>query len=187
MGERMRDRLCALPALSGAAPPDQDPSAVFADPVAHFTAWFDSAVSAGVPEPHVMVLSTVDRQGCPDARPLILRDLDARGWAFASSASQRKGVQLAADPVGSLTFWWQPIMRCVRLQGPVTQASPEESAADLARRSPAAQDSDEARDWTLYRLLPRRAEFWQGSPDRRHTRVVYSATDRDWEVDPGTG
>ncbi len=187
MTETLRDRLRGLPALNGTPPHGADPLAVHADPTAHFLNWFDQAVAAAVPEPQVMTLSTVDAEGIPDSRPLILRDLDERGWAFASSASQRKGHQLAQRPAAALSFWWQPIMRCVRVRGVVEQASAQESAADLARRSPQAQAGEEARDWTLYRLLPQRVEFWQGSPDRRHTRVIYTGSAGSWRVETSAG
>ena len=82
-----------------------------------------------------MTLSTVGEDGVPDARLLILKGVDARGFAFASTASSRKGRQLAAHPEAALTFWWQPLLRSVRLNGRVVEASAEETAADLAARS----------------------------------------------------
>ena len=108
----------------------------------------------------------------PDARVLILKGVDARGFAFASTSSSRKGRQLAAHPEAALTFWWQPLLRSVRLNGRVVEASAEETAADLAARSADARANVEKGDWRLRRLVPARIEFWQGSTDRRHQRVI---------------
>lgn len=149
-----------------------DPSALPADPVDLFLAWLDEAVAAGVAEPRAMTLSTVDGDGLPDSRVLILKDVTDLGWAFASTASSRKGQQLADSPVASLGFWWQPLMRAVRVRGPVVEASRVESEADLATRGPAARAAVAVGDWRLWRVRPTRVEHWQGSPDRRHTRVV---------------
>ena len=166
-----RDRLASIASLTG-TPPALDPAALPGDPVELFLTWLDQAVAAGAPEPRAMTLSTVDGDGLPDSRVLILKDVSARGWAFASTASSRKGQQLAQLPVAALGFWWQPLMRAVRVRGEVIGATAEESAADLAARSPAARAGVDAHDWRLWYLRPTRVEHWQGSPDRRHTRIV---------------
>lgn len=173
------DRLRALASLTGRAPVlalDALPT----DPVALFLEWLERAVAAGVPEPHVMTLATVDVEGMPDARTLILKDVSPQGWAFAGPRSSAKGEQLAARPVAALNFWWQPQVRAVRVRGRVEEASPEESAADLAARSAAARDGVAAGDWVLWRLIPDRIEFWQGSGDRRHARIVYTRDAAGW-------
>lgn len=165
-----------------------DPVLLPADPVELFLAWLDEAVAVGVPEPRAMTLSTVDGDGVPDARVLVLKDVSEIGWAFASTASSRKGQQIAASPVAAISFWWQPMMRAVRVQGHVVAATPEESAADLVARSPEARAAVEAQDWRLWRLRPTRVEHWQGSPDRRHTRIVDTREGEDWvrEVTAGS-
>lgn len=150
------------------------------DPNALFAAWLRAAAEDGVPEPHTVTLATVDADGLPDARTLILKRIDDRGWAFAGTRSSRKGAQLAASPAAALNFWWQPQVRAVRVRGRVVEATLEESAADLAARSPAAQAEIEDGDWVLWRIIPTRIEFWQGSRDRRHTRVVFDAVDGGW-------
>lgn len=179
MGERARDRLRGIPALSGTIPHHEAPDTE-ADPLEVFDRWLDHAVSRGVPEPHVMTLATVDDQGIPDARPLVLRDLDSRGWAFASTLSSRKGTQLRSSAAAALSFWWPEVVRAVRVRGTVVEASRAESDADLARRSPSAQATVAAQDWTLWRVVPERIEFWQGSPDRRHVRTVYTPDQAGW-------
>ena len=166
-------------ALTGSAP-DWDLSALPDDPTSLFAAWLHTAHAAGVPEPHTVTLATVDAEGLPDARTLILKRIDERGWAFASTRSSRKGAQLAAAPAAALNFWWQPQVRAVRVRGRVQEATAEESAADLAARSAAARADIADGDWVLWRIVPARIEFWQGSRDRRHTRVIYDAVDTGW-------
>ena len=146
-----------------------------------FHTWLDQALEAHVPEPHVMTVSTVDADGVPDARVQVLKDLDERGWAFASESTSRKGQQLKSQPVAALSFWWQQISRAVRVRGEVGEAAREDSLADLRARSPAAQQSVEPADWTLWRVVPKRVEFWQGSPDRNHRRIIYTRDGDAWQ------
>ncbi|NLF03886.1 MAG: pyridoxamine 5'-phosphate oxidase [Actinomycetales bacterium] len=171
MTDETRALLRTLPSLAG-EPPALDLSALPEDPLDLFLAWLGEAVHAGVPEPHAMTLSTVSDDGV-DARVLLLKDVDERGWAFASERSSAKGVQLAARPAAALTFWWQPLARSVRVRGPVVEAPPEESLADLRARPLEAQQRASPEDWTLWRVEASHVEFWQGSRDRRHVRVRY--------------
>ncbi|WP_243076639.1 pyridoxal 5'-phosphate synthase [Microbacterium sp. SS28] len=171
--------LRAQPTLAGSAPPF-DLSALPDHPDELFVTWIRQAAAAGVAEPHAATLATVDVDGMPDARTLILKDISPDGWAVAGPRSSAKGAQLAAHPVAALNFWWQPVVRAVRVRGVVREASPEDSAADLAARSSSARQTVAAGDWVLWRIVPERVEFWQGAPDRRHTRVIYELTDASW-------
>jgi pyridoxamine 5'-phosphate oxidase len=137
MGE-LRDMLRELPSLTGSAPP-WDPGSAPAEPGELFVGWLREAASAGVPEPQAMTLSTVDRDGRPDARVLILKDLDAAGWWFASDSTSAKGRQLWQRPAAALTFYWPPVGRQVRVRGLVTVAPPDRSAADFLARGDAAR------------------------------------------------
>lgn len=172
-------RLRALPSLTGTAPV-HGLDALPQDPVALFVRWLDQAVAAGVPEPHAMTLATVDADGVPDARTLLLKGVDARGWAFAGPVSSRKGSQLRARPAAALAFWWPGVLRAVRVRGVVVEASRHESGADLAARSAAARADVPRGDWQLWRVVAARVEFWQGSADRRHIRIVYEPVDGTW-------
>lgn len=169
-----------IPSLigNGSAP---DPDELPDEPTVVFLAWLEAALAEGVPEPHTMTLSTVDADGVPDARVLILKDVDERGWAFAGLASSGKGRQLRDNAVASLTFWWSQLARSVRVRGTVVEASREESRADLRARSVAAQEGVDPDDWTLWRVQPSRVEFWQGSRDRKHTRILFTRHETGWQ------
>jgi pyridoxamine 5'-phosphate oxidase len=134
----LRAALRSLPVLTGDAPtfdPRQSPD----DPMSMFVEWFDTAVNAGVPEPHAMTLSTVDAAGAPDARTLIVKDVDAAGWHFAVSATSKKGADLAANPVAALTFYWPQLVRQVRVRGTVVPDPPAVASADFLARSAGAR------------------------------------------------
>lgn len=127
--------LAGLSSLAGHGP-DFDLDAAPATPGELFEDWFHTAVRTGAPEPHAMTLSTLDDQGLPDARVLILKAFDRSGrWAFASSAASTKGQQLSTHPVAALTFSWPSLARSVRIRGPVAPDTAEASAADFRERS----------------------------------------------------
>ena len=134
----LRAELRALPALVG-RPPVFDLGTLPADPHGLFVDWFHEAVDAGVPEPHAMTLSTVDGDGMPDARVLLLKDLTAEGWWFASEEGSAKGRQLAANPQAALTFYWSPLGRSVRIRGQVARGTDARSAEDFLERGAGAR------------------------------------------------
>lgn len=115
--------------------PGFDPATAPDGPVDLFREWFVQAARAGQAEPHTMSLATVDAEGRPDVRVLMLHDADGRGWHFASHATSAKGRQLAEHPQAALCFYWPAVGRQVRIRGRVTACGPEESRADLAVRS----------------------------------------------------
>lgn len=168
--------LRGLGTLQG-TPPAFDVHSAPGTPEPMFLDWLHAAVAAGVAEPHVATLSTVDDDGVPDARALIVRDVGPKGWAVAGPRDSAKASQLAHRPVAALSFWWQPIMRAVRLRGAVHPGTPAEIAADVAARPVARTD---AANWMLWWIAPSTVEFWQGRVDRNHTRLVYRRSADGW-------
>jgi pyridoxamine 5'-phosphate oxidase len=92
---------------------------VAADPFAQFAAWFGAARVSGVPEPNAMSLATVDAAGRPAVRIVLLKEVDARGFAFYTNRDSRKGRELAARPQAALLFFWPELERQVRIEGDV--------------------------------------------------------------------
>ncbi|MGW6409469.1 pyridoxine/pyridoxamine 5'-phosphate oxidase [Streptomyces vinaceus] len=133
-GDAFRTTLHSLRVWDGPLP-DFDPDAAPAEPLPLFHQWFVGAAAAGQPEPHTMSLATVDAEGRPDVRTLMLHDADGRGWHFASHATSAKGRQLAGRPDAALGFYWPAVARQIRIRGRVAACGPEESRADLAVRS----------------------------------------------------
>lgn len=132
----LRERLRALPVFDAAFPPF-DPAAAPDDPVTLFGRWLDDAVTGGVRVPHATTLSTASAGGDVTARTVILKDLDARGWWFASRTDGRKHRDLTTNPRAAMTFFWREQARQVRVSGVVSDAGRPTSDADfLARPRP---------------------------------------------------
>src|SRR5271155_6262555 len=92
----IRDRLRALPVFDRELPVF-DANGAAQHPAEQFAAWLGEAIDAGVPEPHAMTLSTVDADGGPNARMLILKGLHDGAWQFATSNVSRKATALASS------------------------------------------------------------------------------------------
>lgn len=109
------------------------------DPIEGLQHWIDDAVAAELAEPTAVVLATVDDDGHPDARVLLLRGLDERGLAFYTNHRSAKGRQLDAHPVATVVAHWQPLERQVRIRGTVTRLPDAESDAYFASRPRGSQ------------------------------------------------
>ena len=89
------------------------------DPHEQFARWFAAAAAARVPEPNAMTLATVDADGRPSARMVLLKEADPRGFVFYTNHDSRKGRALAAHPQAALLFFWAELERQVRIEGVV--------------------------------------------------------------------
>jgi pyridoxamine 5'-phosphate oxidase len=115
-----------------------DPATVDPDPIAQFRVWFDEAVASGMPDPNAMTLATIDADGRPSARIVLLKEVDARGFVFFTSYGSRKAAALAAEPRAALVFFWWSQHRQVRIEGaiaPVASAESDEYFASRPRES----------------------------------------------------
>ena len=101
------------------------------EPFALFHQWFNDAVSTEQPpvEANAMTLATVDEQGRPHCRVLLLKGLDEQGFTFFTNYTSAKGQQLAARPFAAMTFFWPTLERQVRIEGRVVKVSAKESDA----------------------------------------------------------
>jgi pyridoxamine 5'-phosphate oxidase len=106
-----------------------DTTDVDASPIRQFQTWFAQALDAKLPEPNAMTVATVDAQGRPAARILLIKGVDERGFVFFTNYESRKGRELAANPHAALLFHWVELERQVRIEGKVELTSPEESDA----------------------------------------------------------
>lgn len=136
--QSVRELLRGVPAFPQTMPPF-DPLVAPDSPVALFRQWLASAIDAGVPAPHALNVSTVDVGGSPDARIVILKDVDEEGFHFATSSESPKGRQLQAVPSAALTFFWPSVGRQIRIRGTVSPAAAEDNDADFHRRHPVAR------------------------------------------------
>jgi len=109
-----------------------------AEPIGVVIDWLADARAHEVNDSNAMCLSTVDGEGMPDSRMVLLKDVDARGFTFYSNAHSAKGGQLGERPVAALLFHWKSLRRQVRVRGtvePVTAAEADAYFASRARES----------------------------------------------------
>jgi pyridoxamine 5'-phosphate oxidase len=111
-----------------------DEAHVLPDPVAEFHRWFTQALQAKVLEPNAMTLATATRDGAPSARIVLLKGYDERGFVFFTDYRSQKGTELEQNPQAALVFFWAELERQVRITGPVSVASREESESYFQTR-----------------------------------------------------
>ena len=104
------------------------------DPIAQFERWFDEAVRGGVPLANAMTLATVDANGAPSARIVLLKGVEQGGFTFYTNYRSRKARELEARGAACLVFMWSQLERQVRIDGAVERVSPAESDAYFATR-----------------------------------------------------
>jgi len=100
---------------------------VDADPIKQFSIWFQEALNAKVTEPNAMSLATVNAQGHPSSRIVLLKDLDQRGMSWFTHYTSKKGEELASNPFAALLFFWPELERQVRIEGTIEKLSKEQS------------------------------------------------------------
>jgi len=151
------------------------------DPIRQWHRWYDQAVEASLAEPNAMTLATVDSSGGPDARVVLARGVDARGFTFFTNHDSAKGRQLASQGSAAAVFAWLDLHRQVRVRGVVERLSEAESdeyfasrprdsqlgawaspqSRPLADRAELERRFEEARARFAEQSVPR-PEFWGG-------------------------
>ena len=109
------------------------------DPMSLFSQWLSEAVAKEVNDANAMALATVDGDGLPDARMVLLKEVDQRGFVFYTNLDSAKGRQLAAHPQAALLFHWKSLRRQVRVRGTITSVTDEEADLYWATRARPAQ------------------------------------------------
>jgi len=104
-----------------------DEADVLDDPIAQFTRWFEQALKAEVNEPNAMNVATVDPEGRPSSRIVLVKQFDERGFTWYTNYDSRKAQELRANPHAALLFFWSELERQVRIEGRVETTSAEES------------------------------------------------------------
>lgn len=104
------------------------------DPIAQFEYWFDEAVQANIPEPHAFTICTVNSQGQPSARVVLLRNATQAGFSFFTNYHSRKGHDVEVNPHVSASFFWQALQRQVRVEGIITKLTEQENDEYFASR-----------------------------------------------------
>lgn len=105
-----------------------------ASPLDQCRIWLEAAIQTEKQDPTAMVLSTIDESGAPDARVVLLKDLQTDGFVFYTDYRSAKGKQLEINPAAALLFYWPVLSRQIRIKGKVNQLSREASDAYFASR-----------------------------------------------------
>ncbi len=135
----IRDTLRGLTVLSGSKNAQFNPDETPDTPHQLFIEWLELAIKQNLNEPHAMVLSTTDDQGFPNARTLILKNIDEQGWYFAISNNSPKGRQIQQQSHVALTFYWKSLARQIRITGPATTMHDDINHHDFLSRSESAR------------------------------------------------
>jgi pyridoxamine 5'-phosphate oxidase len=109
------------------------------DPLRQFERWFADAGAAGARLPEAAAVASASADGAPSVRMVLVKGFDERGFVFFTNYVSRKGIELAENPRAALMFYWDPLGRQVRLEGPVTRTSADETAAYVRSRPRGSQ------------------------------------------------
>jgi pyridoxamine 5'-phosphate oxidase len=104
------------------------------DPFGVFEVWYAEAQEHEINDPGAMALATVDSEGMPDVRVVLLNGHDQRGFVFFTNFESAKGKELGANPRAALNFHWKSLRRQVRIRGSVEEVAAEEADAYFATR-----------------------------------------------------
>ncbi len=104
------------------------------DPFQQFALWFSQALGAQVLEPNAMTLATIDINGHPRARIVLLKGFDEHGLIFHTNYDSAKGKNIAVHPQVALVFWWGELERQVRIEGNAEKISTQESEIYFSSR-----------------------------------------------------
>ena len=114
-------------------------SSVAGDPFVQFANWFDEYMTAEPLEPSAMTVSTVDRDGSPSSRVVLLKGFDPHGFVFYTNYESRKGRDIEANPRVALHFFWPELERQIGIAGVAEKTSREESESYFATRPQASK------------------------------------------------
>jgi pyridoxamine 5'-phosphate oxidase len=116
---------------------DADQSPI--DPFSLFEDWFAAARETEPNDPNAMALASVDGDGLPDVRMVLLNARDNRGFCFFTNFESDKGRQLQANPRAAAVFHWKSLRRQIRMRGPVEVVADSEADAYFATRARLSQ------------------------------------------------
>lgn len=111
-----------------------DVADVAADPIDQWRRWYEDATEARLVEPNAMVLATTGGDGRADARYVLVRTVDERGFVFHTNYDSVKSRQATTMPYGAGVFTWLGLHRQVRIRGPMARVGRDESDAYFASR-----------------------------------------------------
>ncbi len=152
------------------------------NPIIEFENWFQQAIELNLELPNAMVLATVNSDGRPSARYVLLKSFDQSGFVFFTHSVSNKGQQIDANPHAALVFYWSPIHRQVSIEGQVVKVTDEEADEYFACRPLGSRISVwvaeqssviESREFMEQRVQTLEQEYADGDVPRPTTWVGY--------------
>jgi pyridoxamine 5'-phosphate oxidase len=108
-------------------------------PIKIFKEWYGEAKATEPVNPNAMTLATVDDDGRPSARMVLLKDVDVDGFVFYTNLGSRKALELSANPHAALCFYWKTLAKQVRVEGVIELVADAEADAYFASRPKLSQ------------------------------------------------
>lgn len=184
---------------------------VHSDPHSQFDQWFLEALKSEVDHVNAMTLSTVNTDGQPSGRIVLLKDYGPDGYTFFTNYESRKGTDLLDRPLCSLTFFWPELERQLRIEGSASLldehasdayfnsrpigsrigaiASPQSSKIEdrealmkMVKNIEQKDNPQRPSNWGGFKITPHYFEFWQGRASRLHDRISYALENEAWIV-----
>lgn len=109
------------------------------EPIKLFTEWLEEAKKLGLREPDAATVATCTKDGIPSARILLLKNFDEKGFCFFTNLTSRKGKEIHDNPHAAVCFFWDAILRQVRIEGAVERVSEKDADDYFARRERGSQ------------------------------------------------
>ena len=162
------------------------------DPFELFQTWFDEAVTAEINDPDAIALASVNADGMPSVRMVLLRQWSEDGFLFFTNYQSRKSGELLATGKAAFCMHWKSLRKQVRVTGQLGKATAAQSQPLGSRAELMAQV--EAHDkkfpdavtrpphWGGFCLVPEEIEFWADGEHRLHDRFRFTRADSGWDI-----
>jgi len=109
------------------------------NPLTLFSEWYTEAKTLGLREPDAATVATATKDGIPSARILLLKSFDEKGFCFFTNLTSRKGKEIHDNPLASICFFWDGLLKQVRIEGNVERVSEKEADDYFAKRDRGSQ------------------------------------------------